>query len=199
MRTWIEVDKKALAHNYKSLRTLLSPKTMFMAVVKSNAYGHGLVDFSREISRLGADWIGVDSIVEATALRKAGILKPILVLGYTLPEMLTVAVEYDVSVTVSTFETLAAISKMRTLVGVNGLAKNDASKKLKVHIKVDTGMHRQGFQNDQIGKLFVVLGGLKNKIVVEGLFTHFAAAKNPSFPLQTQNQIKFFDEWRGGF
>ena len=85
LRTWIEVDKKAVAHNYGVFCKLLSPKTKLMAVVKSNAYGHSLIDFSKEICALGADWLGVDSVTEALALRKAGITKPILVLGYTLP------------------------------------------------------------------------------------------------------------------
>lgn len=187
VRTWIEVDKKALAHNLRALRSLLSPKTKFMAVVKSNAYGHGLIDFSREIARGGADWLGVDSIVEATALRKAGIKKPILVLGYTLPEMLPVAANTGASITVSTFETLSEISKIRL------------AKKLKVHIKVDTGMHRQGFIENERAKLLKTLAQLKNKIVVEGLFTHFGAAKNPSFSARTQKQIEQFNIWREAF
>ena len=187
VRTWIEIDKKALAHNYSSIRSLLSPKTKLMAVVKSNAYGHGLMDFSKEVSKLGVDWLGVDSIVEAIALRKSGIAKPILVLGYTLPDMLDAAVEFDVRVTVSTFELLSAISKI------------NFEEKLKIHIKVDTGMHRQGFEWNDHSKLFEVLKSLEKKVIVEGLFTHFAAAKNPAFPLRTETQLKVFEGWRDLF
>ena len=86
LRTWIEIDKKTMRHNYQSIRGTLSPKTKLMAVVKSNAYGHSLVDFSREVVKLGADWLGVDSLVEGVRLREEGITLPILVLGYTLPE-----------------------------------------------------------------------------------------------------------------
>ncbi len=194
LRTWIEVDKKSLAVNYKNLRSLLSPKTMFMAVVKSNAYGHSLLDFSQEIAGLGADWLGVDSILEAAALRKANVTKPILVLGYTLPEMLRTALEQDVSITVSTFETLKAISEMQI-----GEPSAATSKKLKIHVKVDTGMHRQGFQDGDIDKLITELGKLKDQIVVEGLFTHLAAAKNPSFPAQTKKQLENFSNWQAAF
>jgi alanine racemase len=187
VRTWIELDKKAIEHNYKSIRGLLSPKTKLMAVVKSNAYGHGLIDFSTEMGKLGLDWFGVDSIVEAIALRKAGITKPILVLGYTLPDMLVQAVEFHVSVTVSTFELLAAISK------------SNFEEKLKIHVKVDTGMHRQGFDFSDHEKVLAELRKLKDKVEVEGLFTHFAAAKNPAFPARTENQLTHFANWQAAF
>lgn len=191
LRTWIEVDTQALAHNYKTLRASIPADCRLMSVAKSNAYGHSLIDFSREIEKLGTDWIGVDSILEAIALREAGIKTPIFVLGYTLPEMLSRAADLDISLAVSTFETLKAI------------AETDFAKKLKIHIKVDTGMHRQGFQEkdmpaflDEIKKL--ALGGA-GKIEVEGLFTHFAAAKNPAFPARTLAQISLFEKWVDAF
>lgn len=187
VRTWIEIDKKAIAENYAAIRSLLSPKTKFMSVVKSNAYGHGLMDFTLEMSKHGVDWFGVDSIVEATALRKAGITKPILVLGYTLPGMFETAIEHNVSISVSTFELLAEIAKF------------DFEEKIKIHIKVDTGMHRQGFDFKDSQKLLETLASMKAHIEVEGLFTHFAAAKNPAFPKQTENQLKIFEEWRHVF
>src|SRR3989344_2258899 len=101
LRTWIEIDRKAVKHNFGVFRKLISKRTKLMAVVKSNAYGHGLVDFSREMEELGADFLGVDSLTEARALRKEGITLPILVLGYTMPELLQEAAENDISLTVS--------------------------------------------------------------------------------------------------
>ena len=85
LRTWIELDRGTLAHNLRTLRGLLPDGCRLMAVAKSNAYGHGLYDFAPAVDQLGADWLGVDSIVEAVTLREIGIEKPILVLGYTLP------------------------------------------------------------------------------------------------------------------
>ncbi len=188
LRTWIEIDRAAIAHNYKILRGLLSPKTKFMAVVKSNAYGHNFIDFSKEMEGLGADWIGVDSIVEGLALRKAGIKLPVLVLGYTLPERLIDAANEGISIAVSTFETLEAISKLE-----------NKSQKLAIHIKVDTGMHRQGFQVAQLPEVISKLKSLPKNIIIEGLFTHFAAAKNPAKKEKTLAQIKEFEVWQKAF
>ncbi len=185
LRTWIEIDKSAVEHNYKLLRNMLSPKTMFMAVVKSNAYGHSLHDFAREIEKLGADWVGVDSIVEATALRKEGIKIPILVLGYTLPERIEEAADNKITLSVSTFETLEEVSKLK--------------KNLSIHVKVDTGMHRQGFQIGQIPQVIEKLKFLPSNILIDGLFTHFAAAKNPTKQEETLAQIAQFEMWRKAF
>src|SRR3989344_1218460 len=86
LRTWIEINKSALKNNLRVFRNLIGPKCLLMAVVKSNAYGHSLIDFSRAAEDLWVDWLGVDSIVEAASLRKAGLHKSILVLGYTLQD-----------------------------------------------------------------------------------------------------------------
>lgn len=82
LRTWIEIDTKAIKHNVEVFRSLIKPKCFIMAVVKSNAYGHGLVQFAKIAEKFGADYFGVDSAIEGIALRKNGIKKPILVLGY---------------------------------------------------------------------------------------------------------------------
>lgn len=196
-----------MAHNHKLLRGLISsvsPKTKFMAVVKSNAYGHGLVDFSKEMEKLGADWLGVDSIVEATALRKAGIKSPILVLGYTLPSRLEEAADEGISLTVSTFEILEHAGAVGALnVNANKASSKTTvkapAKKLSIHIKVDTGMHRQGFLATDIARVISTLKSLPKNISVEGLFTHLAAAKNPSFPTKTLAQLEEFGLWRKAF
>src|SRR3989338_7341809 len=177
LRTWIEIDRKAIRHNFEVFRNLISKRTKLMAVVKSNAYGHGLIDFSKEMEKLGADFLGVDSMTGARALRREGIKLPILVLGYTMPELFKEAARDDISLAVSTFETLNAISKA-------GL-----SQPLKIHIKVDTGMHRQGFLPEDRQKVLVKLKARSSKLEVEGLFTHFASAKNPAFPKDTRDQL----------
>ncbi|KKW11285.1 MAG: Alanine racemase [Parcubacteria group bacterium GW2011_GWA2_49_9] len=189
LRTWIEIDRKAIGHNFGVFKKLISPKTKLMAVVKSNAYGHDLIQFSKEMEKLGADFLGVDSITEARALRREGVKLPILVLGYTMPELFAEAAKDDISLAVSTFETLEAIAKAKL------------PKTLKIHIKVDTGMRRQGFL---LSDLPLVLKKLKAKsyklkAVPEGLFTHFAAAKNPAFPKDTKNQIEEFKKWITAF
>lgn len=191
LRTWIEIDRKAIAHNAKTFRSLLSKKTKLMAVVKSNAYGHSLIDFSKEMESK-ADWLGVDSVVEGIALRKSGNKLPILVLGHTLPERMADAKLNNLSVTISTEEMLRYIVTLKPI------------HQPRFHIKVDTGMHRQGFLPAELPRVVTIL---KSSFInpkslstaVEGLFTHFASAKNPAFPAYTKEQIKEFNVWRKAF
>src|SRR3990167_1898704 len=98
LRTWIEVDKKAIYHNISKFRKLIKPQVKFMAIIKSNAYGHGLVDFAK-IAEDKVDWFGVDSITEGLKLRQKGLKKPILVLGYTLPSRVEDAAQNNISLT----------------------------------------------------------------------------------------------------
>ena len=194
LRTWIEIDKSAIKHNYQILRKTISKKCLLMAVVKSNAYGHGLLDFAKNITSLGADWLGVDSVTEAIPLRKSGIKKPILILGFTLPKMLKEAVRQGLSVTISSFESLKEVEKIKN--------KLKGKSKIKIHIKVDTGMHRQGFLEKDLPQVIEILKNLSKKksdLVIEGLFTHFAAGKNPNLPTFTIEQLKEFEKWRAAF
>lgn len=186
LRTWIEIDTNALGHNFKIFRKQIAPNTKLMSVVKSNAYGHGLVEFSREMERLGADWLGVDSITEALRLRKEKIKIPILVLGHTLKDRIAEAAAKNISVTVSNWDILKACSLL------SGFAK----KKIKFHIKIDTGMGRQGFIPDEIDKVCVFIKKYNLAKSFEGLYTHFAQAKNPSFPSATLIQMKEFNKVR---
>jgi len=179
LRTWIEIDKRAAAQNYKVFRKMIKPETKLMAIVKSNAYGNELVGFSKMQDEFGADSFGVDSITEGLALREAGMTKPILVLGYTIHENVRVASEKNISITLSNFEALALLVKEKI--------------PIRVHIKIDSGMHRQGFFPKDAKKLADIL--LKNKhIIVEGMYTHFANAKNPSFSADTDKQAAEFKE-----
>lgn len=189
LRTWIEIDKNALEHNLREFLKLISPKTRLMAVVKSNAYGHGLAQVANLLASYQLPvtsnrlWFGVDSIIEALRLREEGIKNAILVLGYTLPEMLKEAAARDIVVTVSTFETLREISGLKT--------------KPKFHIKIDTGMHRQGFLPRQIQKLIKLIRTYK--LIPEGIFTHFAIAKDCCYPAYTFLQAEKFENAIGLF
>lgn len=193
LRTWIEVSKKALDNNYREFRKLIKPECKLMAIAKSNAYGHGLVDYAKTMTELGADWIGVDSITEAMRLRKEGIGIPILVLGYTLPENLAEAVENNISLTISSFDSLDALQRFfaGTQNDKSGLIHDSG---FMIHVKVDTGMHRQGFQLDEFEKAVKFIKESLLNVQVEGAYTHFAAAKDPSFPDETNAQIEQFKE-----
>lgn len=187
LRTWIEIDRAALKHNVGIFRSLIKKETKLCAVLKSNAYGHSLIDFAKEVEKIGVDMIAVDSITEALALRRDGIKVSIFVLGFTLPEMLSAAIENDIAVTVSHIDHFNRISELVR------------DKALSVHVKVDTGMHRQGFLLDEIDTVIELLKKNKEKINVSGLFTHFASAKNPAFPEYTKKQIAEFEIWKKAF
>ena len=184
LRTWIEIDKGAIGHNFAVFRGIIGKKVKMLGVVKSNAYGHNLLEFAKELERQGIDFLGVDSVVEGIALRKEGIKIPILILGYTLPEMIEVASANNLDITISNFDYFTLIKNL------------NINKKIRVHIKVDTGMSRHGFQEEDINKVLKQIEINKNKIEVVGLYTHFAMAKNPSFPAYTKLQIEKFNIWR---
>jgi alanine racemase len=180
-RTWIEIDQSKIAKNYWTMRKLLSKNTALMGVVKSNAYGHGLVSFSQELVKNGIDALAVDSITEALRLRKEGIEVPILVLGYTLPENLSLVVQNKIEITLSSFSQLEEF-------------ENTAIKSsVRVHIKIDTGMHRQGFLLDEVPRLVERLKA-RTFIKVVGVYTHFSNGKDPGDTASTHAQMKVFGQ-----
>lgn len=186
LRTWIEIDRKALAHNYTVMRRVAGKKRQLMAVVKSNAYGHSLLDYSKELERLGADWLGVDSLVEGIALRREGVKTPILVLGYTLPERFLEAAEYNIAIAISSKESLVSLMRCKF------------TAPLRIHIKTDTGMHRHGFLPEDIPNILKILKKLPSSVQLEGVFTHLAA-KDPAVLRTNKEQLRIFDEIAGMF
>lgn len=183
-RTWIEIDKKALEHNFKEFLELIPSKTRLMAVVKSNAYGHGLVQVAKLLATLHPTsytlhprlWFGVDSIVEALRLRREGIKSPTLVLGLTLPERFKEAAAHNIAVTISSLKNLEAIGRLKT--------------RPQFHLKIDTGMHRQGFFLREMPRIIKALKHFH--MVPSGIYTHFASAKDITYPSFTQDQLKQF-------
>ncbi|MEW5901705.1 MAG: alanine racemase, partial [Acidobacteriota bacterium] len=182
LRTWIEVDRRALRNNLAAFRRLLPQGCRLMAVCKSNAYGHGLYDMAPVLEEMGVDWFGVDSIVEAVSLRETGIKKPILALGYTLPSRFKDAEKYRVDLTISSPLSLRALSSYRN------------SRQIKIHLKLDTGMHRQGFLASEWPGALRFLRKNPDLIEVEGICTHFAAAKDPEKRAYTNRQIEEFEQ-----
>jgi len=182
LRTWIELDRRALARNLRFFRRVLPRGCRIMAVCKSNAYGHGLYDLAPLLEELGVDWFGVDSIVEAVTLREKGIRRPLLVLGYTLASRFEEARRRGVSLTISSLDNLRA------------LARHGGRSRFKIHLKLDTGMHRQGLLRPEWPAALDLLKKHGARIGLEGLYTHFAAAKDPARRKSTREQIREFDE-----
>lgn len=164
-RTWAEIDLGALEHNYLALREQLPPGCKFLGVVKADAYGHGAVPVARRLEELGADYLATACLEEAAELRRAGIGLPILILGVTPAELTGALVRYNLTQMVGDLD----------LAWAYAAGARETGGRLKVHIKVDTGMSRLGFLWDsavEAALRVVELEGLE----VEGIFTHFAAA-----------------------
>jgi alanine racemase len=182
-KTWLEIDSAAAKHNYRTIRKILNSKTKLWAVVKSNAYGHGLLAFSQLADRLGVDGFCVDSVTEGLKLREAGIKKFILVLGPTLfPELFKKAAERGITVTISSLGSLQMLKQNRS--------------RPNFHLKIDTGMRRQGFYPEELPK---VLRNVKSQMsnvkeLLTGVYTHFASAKDVNYPTFTERQFAEFQK-----
>lgn len=178
--TILEIDLSNIAHNVKELKKYAG-KAELMAVVKANAYGHGVVPVARIAIEQGASWLGVATVGEGIELRKAGFLEPILILGGILPEESQLCKEYELDVTVSSRFFLKRLIDLSADSGI-----------LNVHLKIDTGMHRLGIiprETASVAKMLAENG----KIKVRGIWTHFpiAASQDRSF---SENQINQFEE-----
>ncbi len=172
-----EIDLKAIAHNIKELRRITHPDARLMGVVKANGYGHGAIEVAQCALQNGAKVLGVARIEEGVQIREAGIEVPILIFGYTLPELANDLLEYDLTQTVYTYASAQALSRTAA----------ELRKKIRVHLKVDTGMGRLGLlpQNFQLDNSAAIntdafeetlaIAGLDG-LELEGIFTHFATA-----------------------
>jgi len=188
LRTWVELDRGAMKKNYQLFKKITNKNSILMAVVKSNAFGHGLVLFSKEIVKLGVDFLGVDSFDEALELRASGIKVRILVFGYVSPAYYKEAGEKNISITISNFPALEALVKAKL------------NKKVKVHIKADTGLGRQGFLMEDMAKVLSILKKNKSKnIKIEGLYSHLAKGEDPEGKKYTMLQASRLSEWEREF
>lgn len=188
-KTWVEISKSALTSNVRAFRRHVGAKTAVMAVVKSNAYGHGLVDVSQIADTEGVAWFGVDNVDEGIALRKAGITKPILILGYTLRDRLRDCVDYRLSFVVYNLETAMALKalQLKPIVGTPKLGAKAAF----VHIKIETGTTRQGVDGDDLVKLARALKKIPG-VVIEGASTHFANIEDTTDHVYAEEQLERF-------
>lgn len=168
MRTWAEVSLNNIEHNYKAMRARLNDGTRFLGIVKADAYGHGANQVAGLLQELKCDYLGVACMDEALSLRENGITLPILIMGYTSPQFVHALIQNDLTQAVYSLETAEAFSHEAVLLG----------KKLKVHLKADSGMGRLGFTchrgRDPEAEMVCVarLPGLDP----EGIFTHFAVS-----------------------
>lgn len=178
------IDLDAVLYNLDSMHKKLKPDTKIMAVIKTDGYGHGAVEIAKELESV--DYIygyAVATVEEGIILRRNGMKKPILILGYIFPEHYEAVINADIEPTVFTLEMAQTLSE----------TAQKAKKSCKIHFAVDTGMSRIGYQvteeaadeMEQISKL--------PHIIVEGIFTHFARADELE-KAPTYKQIALFKE-----
>lgn len=177
---WVEVNLEYLAQNVKTIKSLVKPGVKLLAVVKADAYGHGAVMVAPTMLASGVDVLGVASIDEGLNLRDANINCDILVLGAVPVWAFESAVENDITVSIFSDEHISACKQ----------AYERTGKKVKVHIKVDTGMNRIGV-NEEESVEFIEKVQESDFIDLQGIFSHLACAEDKK---ETQKQFKKFDE-----
>jgi alanine racemase len=178
--TWAEVNLKSLAYNLNQIKKTLSAKTRILATIKADGYGHGLVPVARKLTECGVDYFGVASIDEGIKLRTAGIKVPILILGLVLKNDIAPLFRYKLTPTICSYDQALELDRRGQRL----------SQRMKVHIKVDTGMARIGLTCQEALKLVKKITRLRF-IEIEGIFTHFAFADiNRKF---TRHQIDLFE------
>lgn len=178
---WAEINLDNLKHNIREIKNIVKKDTLVCAVIKADGYGHGAVDIAKVLLENGADRLAVATLGEAVQLRNAGYTVPVMVLGYTPEDQAQVVIDNNITQTIYTFEQALAYSKVA----------EKSNKIAALHLKVDTGMARLGFQpNDESISIIKEVFKLPN-LVVEGIFTHFATAddKNKEY---TYKQFNLF-------
>ena len=181
-RASAEINLSAITQNFKSIKSRTTADVL--AVVKADAYGHGLIPVSKALEEAGANWFGTALLEEAINLRKAGILKPIISWLTPLGEDFKSAIDLDIDLGIPSIDLLDEVIKAASLTG----------KTARIHLEIDTGMSRGGVLSewDQLIKSVLVGVNLKQLKVI-GIWSHFARADEPD-ELMNQEQLSLFEE-----
>lgn len=186
-RVYAKINLDNIKKNINAIRTKFGDKVSVMGIVKANGYGHGAVEVAKAMNEAGVNYFGVAAIDEAIELRQNGIMSPILILGQIFKQDFQTAIENNITCAIVDIDTAKRLSDTAISIG----------KKIKVHIKIDTGMGRIGFPSDengynQVKEVFALEG-----LIVEGIFTHFACADSlnkTSTYNQKQKFLAFYDK-----
>ncbi len=180
--SFVEVNSASLRHNFSAVKSIVPKDAHIMAVVKANAYGAGAIKASEIFLQEGANYLGVATLDEALELRSHFPKTPILILGYSPNSNASMLIDNDLSAMIFSLEQAEVFSQMAL----------KSQKRLKVHLKIDTGMHRLGlepnFKSIEIIKKIRALKGLE----VEGIFTHLSNA-DAKIKTHAKNQMKAFN------
>lgn len=182
-QTWIEIDKRALLSNYRLLKNSIPRGTETMCVVKGNAYGHGMDIVAQALSKARPDYFAVFTFEDALLLRKQGIKTNILVLQPAQEVWCEEASRKKIDLLVTSIEILAYIKKKKF------------SRKLRIHLHVETGLGREGITEEYVAQAIALLDQAKTFELV-GLSTHFSGAESRDFDLYTKKQAEKLMVWR---
>lgn len=177
----LEINLNSLADNYNYLRSKISGNVKFMGVVKAFSYGNNPVKIAEELSNLGADYLGVAYVKEGVQLRKAGLKLPILVI-HPQPVNFQKVIDSQLTPTLYNFRSWNAFEDV---------LKENSQKEYPVHLNLNTGMNRLGFDSTMIAKVIKKSTATKN-IKIEGIYSHFAAGDDEDEKDFTQKQIRKF-------
>ena len=178
-RCWAEIDLAALERNLRLIRAALPPHMRYVAVVKADAYGHGLPQVAARLMHAGADLFAVANLAEAAALREIGPDWPILVLGALLPEAMRFAPEHDVTVTISSVEEVELLDRTAAA----------ARRHVDVHLKIDTGMGRLGVWHENVAPVYLAIRNAPY-LRLAGVFTHFSSSDDdPAFTAEQRRRF----------
>lgn len=165
-RVYAQIDLDAICQNIQNVMQKVGADTKVMAVIKTDAYGHGAVPVARALSEIGTDAFAVATAEEALELRSAGIAEPILILGYVFPEDFPQLLTHGIMLTVFQYETAKQLSECAQALGVCA----------EIHIKIDTGMGRIGFLPNAESLAEIEKIAALPALSIAGIFTHFACA-----------------------
>ncbi len=180
-RSYASINLEAIAHNLRELQSCMGEGVLSLAVVKADAYGHGMVPVSRFLEEK-VDYFAVAEVDEGIQIRQGGVKKPILVLSYTSPSQYASLLDYDITATIFNLEDAEALSSLAVQKGMRA----------KVHVAVDTGMGRIGFMPTEESADIVQKISRLPGILLEGLFSHYACADSAD-PRDAVEQEKLFD------
>ncbi len=177
----LQVDLSAMMHNVSFFQSQLKKKTKLLAIIKASGYGSGAIQVANLLEKSKVDYFGVAYVDEGIALRKKGILKPILVLNCQAPSF-GALIAYQLE------PEIYSISQLKELISFLG-----KDQKVKVHLKIDTGMNRLGFVKSEWAELSKLLITAKKQIKVQSIFTHLAASDVPAEDAFSKSQVKLYN------
>lgn len=184
--SYIELSKSAYENNLHFLKSFIKKGTRISSVVKGNAYGHGIIDFVPMAESLGIDHFSVHSADEALEVfqAKRNAETEVMIMGYISNLDIEWAIENDISFFVFEFDRLEMAAKTARMIG----------KKARVHIELETGMNRTGFDDEELNRLIPMLKDFQEYLVLEGVCTHYAGAESIANYLRVEEQKKNYEK-----